>query len=154
MYIKNRLKRASLFRKKNISFNKPKVIIGFSSLYENVAKEIFPYLNQACAELENMHSPLYTYIMRQLHCTERIDEIAEIMVAIGHEIFRKEPNWGKIIAVFCVAGGLAVEAVKMGTPEKVCRVSDGIAELLEDKIAGWVMTNGGWVSKGFPRNFP
>ncbi|XP_045469921.1 bcl-2-related ovarian killer protein homolog B-like isoform X2 [Harmonia axyridis] len=144
MYIRNRLKRAGLFRRK-IGLIRPQIMLGSSSIHENIAKEIFPYLLQSCLELERMYSNLYTNIARQLHCTEKMDEVAEIMVAVGHEIFRAEPTWGKVIAIFCVAGGLAVDSIKTGNAENVSRVADGMAELLEDRVAEWITSNGGWI---------
>ncbi|KAL3282553.1 hypothetical protein HHI36_005733 [Cryptolaemus montrouzieri] len=144
LYIRNRLKRAGLFTRK-IGLNRPRVMIGSLLVYENVIKDVFPSLNYVCMEMERMHPTVFNNVGRQLSCLEKMDDVMEIMVAVGHEMLRVEPTWGKVVALFCVAGGLAVDCVRLGTPENVSRVSDGMAELLEDRVAEWVTANGGWV---------
>lgn len=84
---------------------------------------------------------------------------ASLLVAIGRDIFKNDITWGKIVSVFAVAGGLAVDCVCQGHPEYLHGLVEGVADLLEDEVAEWIAGNGGWViitwgfSTKFPRNY-
>lgn len=51
------------------------------------------------------------------------------------------------MAIYSVAGGLAVDSVRQGHTEQLHVILEDMTELLEDRIAYWVNTNGGWVRR-------
>ncbi|KAK9888716.1 hypothetical protein WA026_000943 [Henosepilachna vigintioctopunctata] len=142
LYLRNKLKRTGLFSRK-IGLQRPRVIIGSLVISENITKDIFQCLNHACMEMERMYPKIYNNVARQLCCIEKMDDVMDIMIAVGHHLFKSDPSWGRVIALFCVAGGLAVDCVRLGVPEHVSRISDAMAELLEDHVAQWIASNGG-----------
>lgn len=92
-----------------------------------------------------MYPKLFNKITRQTGTTPA-DGVAGLLVAIGHHLLeRSEPTWGKIVATYCIAGGLAVDVIRQGRPESLQTIVDDMTELLEDKVALWVNANGGWV---------
>lgn len=70
------------------------------------------------------------------------------MVAIGREILRPgDITWGRIVSVYAVAGGLALDCVYQGKPDYLNAIVEAMTDLLEEDAAEWIATNGGWVKK-------
>lgn len=101
-------------------------------------------LQCACLELERMYPKLYTNVTRQTGFLHG-NGVSGILLAVGHYLLRSEPTWGKVVAVFTVAGGLAVDCVRHAHHEQLPSILEDMTELLEDKMAEWVNFNGGWV---------
>lgn len=109
----------------------------------------FSAVQCACSELERMHPKLYTKITRQTGVGSS-GEVAGLLLGIGHQFFiTSEPTWGKIVAVYCIAGGLAVDVVREGRPDCLHSILEDMTDLFEDRLAMWVNANGGWVSNIF-----
>lgn len=93
-----------------------------------------------------MYPKLFTKITRQTGIGST-GAVAGLLLGIGHHlVFRSEPTWGKLVAIYCIAGGLAVDIVRQGRPECLHSILDDMTELFEDRLAIWVNANGGWVS--------
>lgn len=115
-----------------------------------IVREVSPFFIAAGLELERMHPKLYTGIVRQTSAAPggvlvSDKTAATLLVAIGHELLKSDITWGKVVSVFAVAGGLAVDCVSQGHPEYVHGLMEAITEVLEEDVADWVSTNGGWV---------
>ena len=54
-------------------------------------------------------------------------------------------TWAKIISLYCVAGGLAVDCVRSGHPEYLMALIDATALVVERDAAAWIAQQGGWV---------
>lgn len=72
--------------------------------------------------------------------------VAGLLVAIGHELLRNDITWGKVISIYAVAGGLAVDCVSQGKAEYLHGIMEGMGEILNGKLAEWIASNGGWVN--------
>lgn len=144
LYIRNRLKRASLFNRKLGLTRIRSTVSAIPGSGGATVREVFPALACACSELERAHPKLYTNVARQAGVGSDTG-VGGLLAAIGHQLFRCEPTWGKIVAVFSIAGGLAVDSIRTGQNENVHDLLDGMTELLEDRVAIWVAANGGWV---------
>lgn len=95
--------------------------------------------------MERLYPKLFTKITRQT-CFSSSGGIAGLLSAIGHHlVIRSEPSWGKLVATYCIAGGLAVDVVRQGRSDYLPSILDDMTELLEDRLAIWVNANGGWV---------
>ncbi|GJQ65240.1 hypothetical protein Trydic_g18624, partial [Trypoxylus dichotomus] len=70
---------------------------------------------------------------------------ATLLSAIGHDLFKSDITWGKVVSIFAVAGGLAVDCVCQGHPEYLHGLMEGMVEVLEEFLADWIAMNGGWV---------
>ena len=85
------------------------------------------------------------------------EELAvNLLTQVGRELLLTQGeggpgvSWGRIAAVFAVAGGLAVDCARQGHPEYVPALVGAVVELLEDDVAIWVAAKGGWVSGDWP----
>lgn len=156
LYIRSRLKRCGKYNRR-IGLSRFRENVSESdATSDNIAKEVFPFLNIACIELERLYPKLYSNITRQLSLppltSEKVDiDMGEVLLAIAHQLFRVvgEPTWGKIISLYSIAGGLAIECLKLSDSsqiqvEKMRQIVDAVTEIFEDKLAEWVIVNGGW----------
>lgn len=146
-YIKYRLKRSGIFSRK-LCLYRLRSVIGVSSGV--IVRDVSPFLMAAGIELEKMYPKLYINISRQASVSPggvlvSDKTAAGLLVAIAHELFKTDITWGKIISIFAIAGGLAVDCVCQGHPEYLHGLMEGITEVLEDELAEWIATNGGWV---------
>lgn len=113
-------------------------------------REVFPCLVCAGTELERMHPKVYTNITRQA-CISPTSilvsdkAVAGLLMAMSHQMLKTDINWGKIVALFAVAGGLAVDCIHQGHPEFLHGIMEGMTEILEVNLGEWIASNGGWV---------
>ncbi|KAJ3653453.1 hypothetical protein Zmor_012703 [Zophobas morio] len=143
LYIRSRLKRAGLFNRKLGLTRVRSTVSAVPGGGGVMVRDVFPGLSCACMELERAHPRLYLNIARQTGVGSDAG-VGGLLAAIGHQLLRCDPTWGKVVAVFSVAGGLAVDCVRLGHPENLHDLLDGMGELLEDRMAMWVAANGGW----------
>ena len=116
----------------------------------SVVGEVYPALTIVGSELETMHPSLFVRIGRQIGCSTFSSEqtAAEALTDISREMLRSgEMTWSKIIALYGVAGGIAVDCVRQGKPEYIPAIQRAMTEVLEEDLATWIQANGGWVSR-------
>ncbi|KAG5896888.1 hypothetical protein JTB14_033526 [Gonioctena quinquepunctata] len=142
LYIRARLKRAGVFNRK-LGLTRVRSALGSMEACGELVRDIFPGLSCACTELERMEPKLYTGIARQTG-RPRGTGIGGVLHDIGEQLLKMEPTWGKIISIYCIAGGLALDSVRQGHVEYLHIIQDDLTELFEDRIALWIHTNGGW----------
>ena len=73
-----------------------------------------------------------------------------VLSSIGQDLLdtrrHGDLTWAKIISLYCVAGGLAVDCVRSGHPEYLVTLIDATALVVERDAATWIAQQGGWVS--------
>lgn len=154
-FIRSRLKRSGVFNKK-LGLTRLRSIIGTAT--GATVRDVFPRLLTVGVELERMHPKVFVNVARQAGRAILVNDksVHLLFVSIASQIIKNNNNndtinqttlmtWGKCVAIFCVAGGLAVDCVKQGRPEFLTKIVDGMEEILESDLALWVAQNGGWV---------
>ncbi|XP_076755735.1 apoptosis regulator BAX isoform X1 [Xylocopa sonorina] len=143
-YIRNRLKRSGIFhRKLGLKRMRSAMMLPGGS----VVGEVFPELISVGAELEKMHPNLFNRVARQIGCGSFSSEqsASEAIVDISREMIRNgELTWSKVIALYAIAGGIAVDCVRQGKPEYLPAIQRGMTDVLEEDLAAWIQANGGW----------
>ncbi|KAJ8983786.1 hypothetical protein NQ317_000347 [Molorchus minor] len=142
LYIRTRLKRAGVFNRK-LGLTRVRSAVGSLTGCGAVVRDVFPGLACACSELERMYPKLFTKITRQTGPAPA-GGVGGLLLAVGHYLLRSDPTWGKLVAIYCVAGGLAVDCVRQGCQDNLHIILEDMTELLEDRMAYWVNANGGW----------
>ncbi|KAH0557248.1 hypothetical protein KQX54_002207 [Cotesia glomerata] len=147
-YIKNRLKRSGIFQKK-LGLKRMRSGAMMSSEGLLVVSEVSPVLTSLGAELEKIHQKLYTNIARQIGAGSFSNEqtAMEAIADVSRELLRVggEMTWGKIISLYSVAGGIAVDCVRQGKPEFIGAIQRAMTIVLKEDLASWIQANGGWV---------
>ena len=147
-YIRYRLQRSGMFDKK-CGLQRLRSVSSLPGGY--VVREVFPELLIVGLELERMHPKVYTGVARQATSSPRgsvlsSDKIINnIITGVGRELFRNDINWAKVVSMYAVAGGLAVDCIRQGHSELLQCIIDSMGELLEYELASWIAVNGGWV---------
>lgn len=93
-----------------------------------VVGEVYPELISVGAELEKMHPNLFNRIYRQIGCGSFSSEqsASEAIVDVSREMIRSgEMTWSKVIALYAIAGGIAVDCVRQGKPEYLPAIQRG-----------------------------
>lgn len=114
--------------------------------------EVSVVLTALGVELEKMHPHLYTHVARQTgygtFSSEQV--IIEGLSNVAREIVRDgDMTWSKVISIYAVAGGIAVDCMRQGHSEFIPSIQRAMTGVLEEDVAVWIQTNGGWVSGFF-----
>lgn len=98
-----------------------------------------------------MHPKLYASVARQVSSRgsggdlQSTENASFLLSTIARDLFRTDITWSKVVALFAVAGGLALDCVRQGHPEFVARLIESMADVIEDELVVWIAENGGWV---------
>ncbi|XP_030218947.1 bcl-2-related ovarian killer protein homolog B isoform X1 [Gadus morhua] len=96
-------------------------------------------------ELECMHPSLYRNVARQLNISVAMENmVSDAFIAVATEIFSTGITWGKVVSMFAVAAGLAVDCVRQGRPATVHVLVDSLGQLVRRYLVPWLKRKGGW----------
>lgn len=146
-YIRRRLKRSGLFNRK-LGLQRIRSIIGTSTV--TVVRDVFPALMILGDELERMHPRIYSGVSRQISRAPggeiaSAETVPILLSTVARELFRADITWGKVVSLFAIAGGLAVDCVRQGHPDYLESLVEGVTEVIEDELVPWINENGGWI---------
>ncbi|XP_011502886.1 PREDICTED: bcl-2-related ovarian killer protein-like [Ceratosolen solmsi marchali] len=143
-YMRNRLKRSGIFRRKlGLKRMRSAKLLSGGAL----VAEVYPELAAVGTELERMHPKLFERVGRQIGCGAFRSEqrVTEALTDVAREMLRTgECSWEKIVALYAIAGGMAVDCVRQGKPEFLVTIQRAMAMVLEEDLAAWIQANGGW----------
>lgn len=102
-----------------------------------------------CEELEQMHPRIYVNVSRQLSRSpfgelEEAHTAPYLLNAVAKDLLKNGINWGKIISIFTISGGLAVDIIRQGHYDYLPRLIEGTVDVIEDDLVTWLMDNGSW----------
>lgn len=102
-----------------------------------------------CEELERMHPRVYMNISRHLSRApfgelEEAHTAPYLLNAVAKDLFKSGINWAKIVSIFTVSGGLAVDIVRQGHYDYIPRLIESTGDIVEDDLVMWLNENGGW----------
>lgn len=143
-YIRHRLKRSGIFhRKLGLKRMRSAMLLPGGA----IVGEVYPELTAVGTELEKMHPNLFVRVARQIgsgtFSTEQ--SATEAIIDVSRELIRNgEMTWSKVVALYAVAGGIAVDCVRQGKPEFLPAIQRGMNDVLEEDLAAWIQANGGW----------
>ncbi|XP_037090222.1 uncharacterized protein LOC119110486 [Pollicipes pollicipes] len=143
-YVRARLKRSGAFHRK-LGLQR---LSSLASLHGGAEIcEVFREMALIGVELERMHPSVFTAISRQVNMAITSDKTVRAVVnSVAVDLFRTEVTWGRIIALYAVAGGLAVECVKLGHPEYLMGLIESMGMVAERDTGQWIASQGGWAA--------
>ncbi|XP_043557664.1 bcl-2-related ovarian killer protein homolog A isoform X2 [Chiloscyllium plagiosum] len=108
-------------------------------------------------ELEYIRPNVYRNIAKQLNISVSSESIvSDAFLAVATELFSAGITWGKVVALYAVAGGLAIDCVKQGQPAMVHTIVDCLGEFVRKTLVTWLRRRGGWadITKSVVNNDP
>uniref|UniRef100_A0A8C5MG88 BCL2 family apoptosis regulator BOK n=1 Tax=Leptobrachium leishanense TaxID=445787 RepID=A0A8C5MG88_9ANUR len=136
-YIQARLLRA------NLGWSKPEH--GISSTSVGRMAEVSDTFLRLGDELEYMRPAVYRNIARQLNISLASETVlSDAFLAVAAEIFTAGITWGKVVSLYAVAAGLAVDCVKQSQPAYVLTIVDCLGEFVRKTLVTWLKRRGGW----------
>uniref|UniRef100_A0A182K049 Bcl-2 Bcl-2 homology region 1-3 domain-containing protein n=1 Tax=Anopheles christyi TaxID=43041 RepID=A0A182K049_9DIPT len=156
-YIRARLKRTGLLNRKTLQRLRNSMEhcmagsgVGIGAGGGVVVREALPILNGMGEELERMHPRLYTNVSRQIsnepwgELTEP-DTVGYLLHVVAKDLFKSGITWGKVISLFAISGGLAVDCVRQDHADYLQQLIEGTADVIEEDLSGWLVERGGWL---------
>ena len=138
-YIYTRLTNAGLTHRKF----RPASVGDHDKEYTEVSQQILA-IGEA---LEHRYPELYRNISRQLNMTMSSEEmVRRTYTSVAELICKGELHWGKVIALFAMAGGFAIDCVQQGHPEYANKIVDCFGVFVSKNLSEWLVEQGGWVS--------
>ncbi|XP_060754211.1 bcl-2-related ovarian killer protein homolog B [Neoarius graeffei] len=96
-------------------------------------------------ELENIQPHVYRNITKQLNISVLMEAVVlEAFLFVATEILSLGITWGKVVAIFAVAGGLAVDCVRQERPAVVRTIEETLGEFVRKSLVPWLRRRGGW----------
>ncbi|XP_030258545.1 bcl-2-related ovarian killer protein homolog B-like [Sparus aurata] len=97
-------------------------------------------------ELESIQPSLYRNVARQLNISVAMESmVSDAFIGVATEIFSTGITWGKVVAMYAVAGALAVDCVRQGHPTTIHIIVDSLGQFVRKFLAPWLKRRGGWV---------
>ncbi|XP_076344266.1 bcl-2-related ovarian killer protein homolog B-like [Tachypleus tridentatus] len=108
--------------------------------------EVGDQLRQVADILERQNPRLFQSVISSVGLQSLSNEAAMVHLfqKVADEIIRSEISWGRIVAMYCVAGALALDCVRLGHPEFVLGLMRGMGSVIEGNGAAWIVQQGGW----------
>ncbi|KAJ0011621.1 hypothetical protein NQD34_012596 [Periophthalmus magnuspinnatus] len=97
-------------------------------------------------ELECIQPSLYRNVARQLNISVAMaNMVSDAFIGVATEIFSTGVTWGKIVAMYAVAGALAVDCVRQGHVSNVHAIVDSLGQFVRKYLVHWLKRRGGWM---------
>ncbi|TRY91733.1 hypothetical protein DNTS_018978 [Danionella cerebrum] len=96
-------------------------------------------------ELECMRPFMYRNIAKQLNISVAVEAVvSDAFLSVATDITAMGITWGKVVAIYAVAAGLAVDCVRQGHPVMVHTIVDSLGEFVRRSLVPWLKKRGGW----------
>ncbi|XP_006875276.1 PREDICTED: bcl-2-related ovarian killer protein [Chrysochloris asiatica] len=96
-------------------------------------------------ELELIRPSVYRNVARQLNLSLQCETVVtDAFLAVATQIFSAGITWGKVVSLYAVAAGLAVDCVRQAQPAMVHALVDCLGEFVRKSLANWLRRRGGW----------
>ncbi|XP_019483436.1 PREDICTED: bcl-2-related ovarian killer protein isoform X1 [Hipposideros armiger] len=96
-------------------------------------------------ELELIRPSVYRNVARQLNISVHSETVVtDALLAVAAQIFSAGITWGKVVSLYLVAAGLAVDCVRQAQPAMVHALVDCLGEFVRKTLVTWLRRRGGW----------
>ncbi|XP_072034894.1 bcl-2-related ovarian killer protein-like isoform X2 [Amphiura filiformis] len=132
-YIQNKLKRAGLLSTNDLKSRFMKI------------SEVSRELQFIGLELEQLYPTLFKDVCRQLNVNLSSETVAdEVFTEVAAELFASGITWARVVAMFSVAGSIAVECFQQGNVTYINTIVNSLANFVRNHLALWISQQGGW----------
>ena len=95
-------------------------------------------------EFESRFNHTFDDMIDQLYITP--ETIYTTFRTVAEEIFIDGVNWGRVVALFCFSGKLAVRCFQQSMSQLVNSIVDWVSIYVDTSLSAWIAVNNGWVS--------
>ncbi|KAG8181503.1 hypothetical protein JTE90_018741 [Oedothorax gibbosus] len=148
-YLRYKLRGCSLLHKK-LGLQRLKSVSHLSSSTPWSSSEVALEIRELGLEMERTHPELYQSVLENVGLFSLPSEsgVQNLLSALAQELFREGPiTWGRVVALYVLAGALAVDCVKLGHPEFVLGLVGVVGSCVERDLGNWIVQQGGWGKK-------
>lgn len=156
-YIRYKVRGLSGLSCKKLNLQRLRSVTNLSAIFgptSQVAKQnpclkaVSCHIRRLGLELERSHPKLFHSVTSNVGIHSLSSEVSaqHLQQSVARELFPSDfrPNWGRIVALFAVSGALAMDCVRLGKPEYVMGLVDGLAHVVDRSLADWIADQGGW----------
>ncbi|KAG5280183.1 hypothetical protein AALO_G00085940 [Alosa alosa] len=109
-------------------------------------EDVFAVLLKLGDELESMGPFIYRDVAKQLNILVDVESmVSDAFFTVAMEISSSGMTWGKVVAVYALAGALAVDCVRQGHTDMIYTIVDSMGVFAYKGLAPWLIQQGGWV---------
>lgn len=137
-YVNNKLKKIGILNKK---LSQQMLSLAVTTTTTDASEEI----QMIGAELESMYPDLYRNVFKQLNISFVTEDILRrSYMMFAEQLCKGEVHWGKVVALFAMAGAFAEDCVHMGHPEYINKLVETFGNFVSNNLASWIACQGGW----------
>ncbi|GIY51136.1 bcl-2-related ovarian killer protein homolog A [Caerostris darwini] len=147
-YLRAKLRNCALLHKK-LGLQRLKSVSHLPSSTPWSSAEVALELRELGLEMERTHPELFQSVIENVGLYSLPSEggVQNLLHALAVELFREgHVTWGRIVALYAMAGALAVDCVKLGHPEFVLGLVQVVGNCVERDLGNWIIQQGGWAS--------
>ncbi|KAK1162715.1 hypothetical protein AOXY_G17634 [Acipenser oxyrinchus oxyrinchus] len=98
-------------------------------------------------ELEYLRPNVYRNVARQLNISVNSENVvSDAFLAVAAEMFSTGITWGKVVSLYTVAGGLAVDSGARDSRQWCTPSWDCLGEFVRKSLVTWIKRRGGWAN--------
>jgi len=145
-YIRARLRKCGVLNKK-LGLRRLRSVLNLTVGYDTC--DVFAELNHLGRELESRYPKLYYSVCGQVCVTLTSEEVVHnVFTSVAQEVVggNGDVTWGRVVAVFAVAGAMACDCVKQGHVNYVVGLVESMGLFVERDLAHWIIQQGGWAT--------
>ncbi|KFM81480.1 bcl-2-related ovarian killer protein-like [Stegodyphus dumicola] len=147
-YLRSKLRSCALLHKK-LGLQRLKSVSHLPSSALWSSAEVALELRELGLEMERSHPELFQSVLENVGLYSLPSEcgVQNLLHALAAELFREgRVTWGRIVALYAMAGALAVDCVKLGHPEFVLGLVQVVGNCVERDLGSWIIQQGGWTA--------
>uniref|UniRef100_A0A1I8H8A7 BCL domain-containing protein n=1 Tax=Macrostomum lignano TaxID=282301 RepID=A0A1I8H8A7_9PLAT len=135
-YVNHRLRRSGALTQRQLD------ALGPPAEYSEVGEE----LRLVGEELETMYPDLFNNVHRQLNLAMHSEEVSRrTFVMFCDQLCRDSIHWGKVVALFAMAGAFAADCASQGHLDYAQKIVDAFGAFVATRLCTWLTEQGGWI---------
>ncbi|XP_063073564.1 bcl-2-related ovarian killer protein homolog B-like [Engraulis encrasicolus] len=108
-------------------------------------EEVFAVLLKLSDEMESLCPYMYRDIAKQMNIQLDVENVvADAFFTLAMDITASGVTWGKVVAIYALAGALAVDCVYQGQTAMIYAIVDSMGVFTYKYLSPWLLHRGGW----------
>jgi len=106
--------------------------------------ELFQFVADVCTHLRQENTDFFDTLPDRMNLTA--DNVKDVYMSVCENVFTDDGvvNWGRVMSLLTLAATFAVHFTKCGQFDVVTRIPTWLRDVVDMKLADWIMLQGGW----------